>query len=189
MNEKLSALLDGELSREESAIVLDEMSEDEQLFSEFSKFNLIRLAVRGQCSETQLRVAYRENVRFQPDVARKSSETNTNRRKRFSVSEYFQNQLWNRFGGVGFATGMAAALAIGFITHDLINTQISQQPNRTAAIAAQSAFRWNIPAIDETVKIEEHLNQSLLNLGDAANASRINSKTDALLVSYNDRTN
>ncbi len=185
MNEKLSALLDGELSDEELDCILEEMSGSPQLRSDFSRLHMIRLAVRGQCSAVQIAASFRDETEQHPAVLT-SLNRSAKLRKRLDIAKLFDFPSLRQYGGAVTATAMAAALVIGFFANDLLDSSAKLQIAAVNAEAVQTALSWQPPSIEKNAKIEQHLNQSLLNLSEVTNISRIASKADALLVSYSE---
>ncbi len=187
MNEKLSAFLDGELSDEELDCMLDEMAGSPRLRSDFSRLHMIRLAVRGQCSAVQLATTFRGETEPHPAVLPSPMHSAKPKpRERFSIAHLFDFSWWRQYGGAATATGMAAALVIGFFANDLLDSPAELQTGAVTAAAVPATLSWQSPSLEANVKVAEHLNQSLLNLSEVTNISRIASKADALLVSYSE---
>ncbi len=124
MNEKLSALLDGELSDAELRDALAQLARDPAARRAWERYHLMRAMMRGEVGRTMGagfadRVAARLPALPQPSVPR------------------VQLAAWR--GGLRYAGGFAIAASVAAVALFNLNPVVSSNPARTTAGAGKAA--------------------------------------------------
>ncbi len=189
MSENISALIDKEVDDNQHTALLDELCKDPVLKDRWEHYQLIRSAIRGDCTRAYLRSIYGTREQHNsvadftvPETVRHASITAaiTNRFRQFRAS-------W--VGGFGLAAGLSAAVALGFFSSSLINVQFGH-PERVAVDSLYnqaSTVRWVSQAnLDATVGTNvEFLNQTLLAHSESTSFPSLNGLSNyARLVVY-----
>ncbi len=181
-DQQLSALVDGELDDHTQELLLAEVAKDDDLRDQFLKLQLMRQAVRGQCSASYLRKSFENESDFNSVAEHTSKQP---QKKQSRLPELMQNLFFPGQGRLRWAAGVSVAIAIGYFSHDLVEQQIFNSATVTQQTVAYNHDSWQFSSDNGSSRIENYLNQSLLSLGDTSSVLNLNSKTNALLVSYN----
>ncbi len=186
MSEEISALIDREIDEECLVDLIDELCHKPELIERWQQYQLMRSAVRGECTRTYFDSVYARSEKL-TDLIDEPSAIFTYRRTGRENSVSRLRQRWGSWvGGFGLAAGLGVAAAVGFVSSSLFEFQFLQSDRSyTAGIHENGVpVKWtnaaNLAVADDSSVV--YLNESLLAHSEAAGFNGLSNY--ARMVSY-----